>query len=684
MNKTIVRVAALAAAAFVLAGPTAFANSQEPPLTGATFKQGDGKTTKRETTNPDRSKTTTETTMDKDGRVAKETKSTVDKDGKKTSESSLERDKTGKTTEKDTKFNDDGSTTGKTTETTTDKNGTKKVEQTDSKNGKPVRKSTETTDKNGGYREDVVDDDLKTKSTATGKKSGGVKTTEDKTEVNGKGETKRTKSEFNPDGSPKKVDEVTPDGKKVKSSTDYKDGKPVKKTEYDKSGRKTSETEFYDDGKPKKKTEYDKSGKVKSTEETDKDGTRTRTDWKNGNKDVEVVEHPDGTRTVTEFKNGKPVKTTEYDKKGKPVTKDPQIPGPEGSLLQGMVVAAPDAFVPGQSLTFSTSADAGNVVVTTGDGTVVQARHIEGELWGIVVPAEAKTLHIRAGDVVVGALAVAALASHGGSGKPQVNSASPFAAPGDVITLNGQQFDPLAGGNLVTIGGRPATVLASSPVSLTVVMPGGVSTGDTEVRVRANGQESDPVTMTSVNLQWDPAPSTMTIGQKARRNLRIVGTDQPVRVMIQDPMGDSAEVPGKGLRQSAGGANNVVSIEIVPLRLGSYSVMATVAAASQKAEQDRKNAGASARDRDDWNRSAKDDTNAERAQQKRNAAANAHKASQDWEAAAKARENGQDDLAKKLEDAAKLRDKAANEWGANGDKAAAEKAEKDAAAKDGK
>lgn len=666
MKTKIQWIAALAVATFfTVAGTTAHAWSPgEHSLTVALLEQGGDKTTTQEKTNPDGSKTTTETTTDKNGNTAKT----------------------------ETTQNKDGSTTKKTTEHKTDKNGTKQVKETERKDGKVVRERVETTGANGEYKEEVLDREKKTKTESTGQKSGDVKIREDTTEVDSKGNVKRTKTERNPDGSTKKVDEVSADGKKTTSSTEYKDGKPTKKTEYDDQGRKTSETEYGGDGKPTKKTEYDKSGKVKTTEETAKDGTRTRTEWKNDNKDTEVVEHPDGSRTVTEYKNGKPVKTTEYDKKGKPVKsygydrngepvmQNVPMPGPDSAVLQGMIVAAPDAFVPGESLTFSASKNIEGLVVTTGDGTVLEARPIVGELWGVVVPAEAKTLHIRAGDVVVGALAVAAVTSHGGSTRPQLQDVSPFAAPGDVITLHGRQFDPRAGDNLVTINGLPATVLAASPVSLTAIMPEGVTPGHAQIRVRSNGQESNPIAMTSVNLQWDPASGTMTIGQKARRILRVVGTDQPVQVLIQDPASDSAEVPGKGLRLSAGGENNVVPIDIVPLRLGSYSVKATVAEGASQAEQDRRNGEASGRDRDSWNSSARNDTNAQRAQEKRNAAANAHKASQNWDAAAKARDKGLDTLAKNLEEAAKLRDKAANEWGANGDKAAAEKAEKAAAA----
>lgn len=683
MNTINSTVVALAVAAFVLgAGPRAFASPyQDAPQPGTTVKADGSRTETKVTKNPDGTTTRTESEYDKKGELRKQNTKVTDAKGETVEETDFERDSKGKTTKTHTKG---GSSS--TREEYTDKNGTKQVKETDREDGKVVREKTTTTDSKGNYKEEELDKKSKTKGVATGTSKDGKKKTEDKTEVKPNGTSTRTKTEYGPDGKPKKVDDVTPDGKKVKSSTEYdKDGKPTKKTEYDDHGRKTSETEYDKDGKPTKKTEFDKSGNPTVIEEVEKDGTRRRTEMKNGQKEVEVVEHPDGSRTVTEFKNGKPVKTTKFDKEGKPIASRDSNQAPNEGTLSGVVVAMPDRIVAGAPMVFTVASISGNVVapdavtVTDDQGRNVPASRRDDGAWAAEVPPGSTTAHVRVNDLLVSALVVAAGALI--DGKPSIDQMPKFALPGSIVAISGQFGET---GVTVKVNGQPVPSLASSPVSIKFAMPADMQPGPTSITVESNGVASEASTLNTLAIAWDAAPSTLVLGQAAQRNLRVVGTTERVDVMIEDPVNDAATIKSRGVKRSLGGESNVVAVEIVATRVGPYSVHATLAEGEGQAKQNRANAEAARADAAGWRQSAKGDTNAERAQQKRNAAANAFKAAQDWDAAAKARDDGDLKKAEALEAAAKHRADAAREWGANGDAEAAGKAEKAAKATDGR
>jgi hypothetical protein len=94
-----------------------------------------------------------------------------------------------------------------------------------------------------------------------------------------------------------------------------------------------------------------------------------------------------------------------------------------------------------------------------------------------------------------------------------------------------------------------------------------------------------------------------------------------------------------------------------------------------QSQQDRDKAELARRDAAGWRQSAAGDDDPIRKQQKLNAANDADKAAEDWDKAAAARDNGDNDKADKLEQAAQQRENAAREWGANGDGTAAGTAE---------
>ncbi|MCO5297412.1 MAG: hypothetical protein M9921_11190 [Fimbriimonadaceae bacterium] len=672
-------LATLAVAAFVLgAGPRAFASPwQEPQQSGTTVKADGSRIEVKETKNGDGTTTRTESEYDKKGTLRKQSSKTVNAKGETVEETEFERDAKGKTTETHTKGD-----SSSTREEYTDKNGTKQVKETDREKGKVVREKTTTTDANGNYEEEETDKKAKTKRVSKGTSKDGKKVTEDKTEVKANGTSTRTKTEYYPDGKPKKVDDVSPDGRKTTSSTEYdKDGKPKKKTEYDGQGRKSSETEYGPDGKPVKKTDYDPSGRPTSTEETDKDGTHRKTEYKNGHKVREIEEHPDGSRTETEYKNGKPVKTTKFDKNGKPMASL----GANSGTLTGVVVAVPDQVVAGAPMVFSAATLSGNVIapdavqVTDGQGQALPVTRRDDGSWVAEVPSGSSTAHVRIGDVLVSALVVGAGTLI--DGKPSIRNAPKYALPGSVVSLGGS-FGP--SNPVVKVNDRVVPVLASSPASIKFAVPADVTPGSASIVVEADGIASAPATLQTLAIAWDAAPTTLVLGQAARRNLRVIGTTEPVAVMIEDPSDDAATIRSRGVKRSTGGATNVVAIELVATRIGAYSVQATLADGESAVQKDRGNAEAARADAAGWRESAKGETNAERAQQKRNAAANAYHAAEDWDAAAKAREAGDLEKAQALEEAARHREDAARAWGSSGDADAAAKSEKAAKELDGR
>jgi hypothetical protein len=69
-------------------------------------------------------------------------------------------------------------------------------------------------------------------------------------------------------------------------------------------------------------------------------------------------------------------------------------------------------------------------------------------------------------------------------------------ASGDMIVIQGANFDPAIAGNQVLIGGIPATIFQASPTSLTVMVPPGATQGTVSVMVIKSGavaQSSAPI-----------------------------------------------------------------------------------------------------------------------------------------------------------------------------------------------
>jgi streptogramin lyase len=74
---------------------------------------------------------------------------------------------------------------------------------------------------------------------------------------------------------------------------------------------------------------------------------------------------------------------------------------------------------------------------------------------------------------------------------PIINNFSPMTgSPGNVLTVNGNGFSTTPAANAVTIGGVPATVLSSAAMSMQVLVPTGVATGQVAVTVATQSGSS--------------------------------------------------------------------------------------------------------------------------------------------------------------------------------------------------
>jgi hypothetical protein len=158
----------------------------------------------------------------------------------------------------------------------------------------------------------------------------------------------------------------------------------------------------------------------------------------------------------------------------------------------------------------------------------------------------------------------------------------------DQFTILGARFEGDADGNRVSLGGKAALVLASSPAALAVLPAPDTPLGPGELRVEGNGTAPAPMAVTVVSVDAINPAGPMRIGAAATLIVRVSGTNQPVEIEMGNwtptvikmlgQAGDAASSdPNVRRVRTSGGAENEARIEIVPLSAGRFFVRARLA-----------------------------------------------------------------------------------------------------------
>ena len=156
----------------------------------------------------------------------------------------------------------------------------------------------------------------------------------------------------------------------------------------------------------------------------------------------------------------------------------------------------------------------------------------------------------------------------------QVSNAPRIASLSDRFELSGHGFCGDADANHVTINGRPALVLASSPMTLLVLPPSELDSGTAAVEVACAKHESSSFTIRFIALSLEADSSPLAPGDHRTLTVRVRGTSLKVPLEAHNLAPEIAELTGGNPARvsSAGGANNVAHFELVGRQRGSFVV----------------------------------------------------------------------------------------------------------------
>ncbi len=156
----------------------------------------------------------------------------------------------------------------------------------------------------------------------------------------------------------------------------------------------------------------------------------------------------------------------------------------------------------------------------------------------------------------------------------EINSAPRIASLSDRFDILGHGFCGDADANIVTIGGLPAIVLASSATSLVVLPPADLEPGRAPVKISC-GKNSFPafnVTFLELALHADSSP--LAPGQHRGLTVTVRGTESKIALNAKNLAPDIAELSGGDIvRQlSSGGPDNAAHFEVVGRKRGSFLI----------------------------------------------------------------------------------------------------------------
>jgi len=236
---------------------------------------------------------------------------------------------------------------------------------------------------------------------------------------------------------------------------------------------------------------------------------------------------------------------------GKPATL--AVLDAEGRLLPGVEIALPE----GRRIRTDSTGRA-RFVVTAPAGSFT---------------AQVSDARISATADVVGDLA-------GSSLQISVSQYPRFATLDGKVVVHGTGFRGDADLNRVTFTGKPALVLASSPLSL-VVIPGlDVLPGPAEMQIEISGKKSKALPLTMVSFKVQPPDGLMAEGKKSRLTISVRGTDQRLMLTVENQSPETIELTAGNTQRvrSSGGTLNRAVVGFRALRAGEFSISVKLAA----------------------------------------------------------------------------------------------------------
>jgi hypothetical protein len=176
----------------------------------------------------------------------------------------------------------------------------------------------------------------------------------------------------------------------------------------------------------------------------------------------------------------------------------------------------------------------------------------------------------RAGRVLMTILTTAEAAAP----SLQVTRAPRAASISDRFELSGNGFCGDADSNQVTVGGKDAIVLASSPVSLLVLAPLEQEAGPATVKVSCGKQSSPEFSIVLVNLELQADSSPLAPGTHRTVTVRIHGSTARLALEARNLAPEVASLSGGDAVRaiSSGGAENQARFEVAGKQRGNFLI----------------------------------------------------------------------------------------------------------------
>jgi hypothetical protein len=164
------------------------------------------------------------------------------------------------------------------------------------------------------------------------------------------------------------------------------------------------------------------------------------------------------------------------------------------------------------------------------------------------------------------------------AGKPratiEVTSVPRVASITDRFDIAGHGFCGDADANQVTIGGQPALVLASSPMSLVVLPPGDADPGPANVAISCAKRAAAPFAITFVELALEADSSPLAHGEHRPLRVALKGSTAKLLLEARNLAPDIADLTGGNTSRqlSSGGPDNSAKFEVVGKKKGSFLI----------------------------------------------------------------------------------------------------------------
>ena len=149
-----------------------------------------------------------------------------------------------------------------------------------------------------------------------------------------------------------------------------------------------------------------------------------------------------------------------------------------------------------------------------------------------------------------------------------------MASISDRFELSGSGFCGDADANHVSVGGKDAIVLASSPVFLVLLAPLEQEPGPASVKVTCGQQSSQEFAITLVSLELKADSSPLSPGEHRALTVQIRGTAAPVTLEARNLAPTVATLTG-GVSVhaiSSGGRENQARFEVTGKERGSFLI----------------------------------------------------------------------------------------------------------------